>query len=205
MADVTLYTVYPSIYGRAVLIALEEKGVAYDVEIVDTSSTAHRARHPFAKIPVLEHTRDGAVVTIFESLAVARYVDEAFDGPALQPTGAAERAHADQWIEVVKSYAFPAIVTGIVKPLLAGEEPANETVGAAHHVLAPLDAALATDSWLGGTAPGLADCFALPVVEGLVFFEQLAGLLAGYPALSDWLERMEARPSVAGTLGPRYE
>ena len=122
VTELRLYTTYPSAFGRVALIVLEEKGLVYDVEVVDAASRDHRRRHPFGKIPVLEHDRQGETLTIFESTAVARYVDEMFEGPMLQPSSGFERAQCDQWIEIAKGYAFPALMGGIVKPLMKGVE-----------------------------------------------------------------------------------
>ncbi len=57
------------------------------------------ARQPFAKVPAFEH--DG--FRIYETSAIMRYVDEAFDGPALQPADAKGRAIMEQAISVIDS------------------------------------------------------------------------------------------------------
>ena len=77
-----------SVYVRAVRLALEEKGVPYEIVPVDIFAAGgpppeHRARHPFGKIPAFEH----AGFRLYEAGAITRYVDEAFPGPRLQPEG----------------------------------------------------------------------------------------------------------------------
>ena len=94
MADVILHGVAPSTYTRTARLTCEGKGVSYQLEPVEFGSARHLALHPFGKIPILEH----GSTRIFETLAIARYVDEAFKGPALQPADAKGRALMTQWI-----------------------------------------------------------------------------------------------------------
>jgi hypothetical protein len=75
-----------SVYVRAVRLALEEKGVAYelvpvDIFAVDGPPSEHLTRHPFGKIPAFEHTG----FCLYEAGAIIRYIDGAFAGPPLQP------------------------------------------------------------------------------------------------------------------------
>ena len=86
MPNPTLYGAAYSVYVRAVRMALAEKGVAYTLVPVDVfapggPSAEYLARQPFGKIPAFEH--DG--FRLYEAGAITRYVDEAFDGPPLQP------------------------------------------------------------------------------------------------------------------------
>jgi glutathione S-transferase len=94
MSEVILHGVAPSSYVRTCRMALDEKGVAYTHDPVMPQTPEQLARHPWGKIPALSH----GGVTLFESLAITRYVDEAFEGPALQPADPADRAQMDQWI-----------------------------------------------------------------------------------------------------------
>lgn len=69
------YTVYVS----AVRLALEEKGVQYELLPLYIFSSSgvppeHKARHPFGKIPAFEH----AGFRLYEAGAITRYVDEVF-------------------------------------------------------------------------------------------------------------------------------
>lgn len=91
MADPVLYGPNYSTYTRAARLALEEKGVAYDLEEVDFLKgmpPEQLARHPFAKVPAFEH--DG--LALYEVCAITRYVDETFAGPALQSSDVRQRA-----------------------------------------------------------------------------------------------------------------
>src|SRR5262244_2064840 len=68
-----------SVYVRTVRLALEEKGIAYelvpvDIFVPDGPPPEHMMRHPFGKIPAFEH----AGFRLYEAGAITRYIDEAF-------------------------------------------------------------------------------------------------------------------------------
>ena len=88
MADIIIYGAAMSTYVRTARMACEEKGVVYDLLEVDHLSDEYREVHPFAKMPAMRH---GDFV-LYETDAIARYVDEAFEGPPLQPADVRARA-----------------------------------------------------------------------------------------------------------------
>lgn len=103
-----------SVYVRAVQLALEEKGVRYELVPIDIFATGggppeHAARHPFGKIPAFEH----AGFSLYEAGAITRYVDEVFPGPSLQPDDACARARTNQIISILDSYAYRTLVWDI--------------------------------------------------------------------------------------------
>jgi glutathione S-transferase len=103
-----------SVYVRAVRLALEEKGVPYELVPVDIFAPGgpppeHRVGHPFGKIPALEH----AGFRLYEAGAITRYVDEAFPGPRLQPEEPRSRARMNQIIGILDSYAYRTLVWDI--------------------------------------------------------------------------------------------
>ena len=64
MPDFIIHSIPGSPFGRAVLAALHEKGVPYRFSMVTPGalrSPEHLARHPFGRVPVLEH--DGFAFT----------------------------------------------------------------------------------------------------------------------------------------------
>ncbi len=78
--------------------ALEEAGQDYEVVRMTTEegkSPEHRARHPLAKVPVLD---DGAGF-VFESGAIAMHVADLFpDAGLIPPPGSHDRALVYQWV-----------------------------------------------------------------------------------------------------------
>src|SRR5260370_9148962 len=86
MGEPVLYGAAYSVYVRAVRLVLAEKCVAYRLEEVDVFGpegvpAAHRARHPFGRIPAFEH--DG--FRLSETGAISRHVHQALAGPPFQP------------------------------------------------------------------------------------------------------------------------
>ena len=83
MTDVVVLGFPRSTYVHIVRLVLTHKGVPYtfrDLE-PEMGSPAHLALHPFDRVPILQH----GDFTLYETSAIAVYVDEAFEGPALQP------------------------------------------------------------------------------------------------------------------------
>ena len=113
MAKPVLHGPGYSTYVRTARLALEEKGVEYDLNeinfIADGIPDDQLARHPFGKVPALSHDD----FEVYEPVAIARYIDEAFDGPALQPSGAADRARMTQVCAILDSYTYPTAITGV--------------------------------------------------------------------------------------------
>jgi glutathione S-transferase len=68
----------------AVRIAATEKGVPYKFTPLRPNTPEVGAIHPFSKIPVMRH----GDFELFESKAIATYIDRAFDGPPLIPADA---------------------------------------------------------------------------------------------------------------------
>jgi glutathione S-transferase len=72
----------------------------------EMGSATHLALHPFDRVPILQH----GDFTLYETSAIATYVDEAFEGPALQPKDVRGRARMNQWISSVNSYYYPYMI-----------------------------------------------------------------------------------------------
>ncbi|MGH7881209.1 MAG: SRPBCC domain-containing protein, partial [Candidatus Binataceae bacterium] len=83
-----------SSFVRIVRIACHEKGVAYRLTPARPHSPEVNAIHPLGKIPVMLHGR----CQLFESKAIATYIDRAFPGPKLFPDDAVSCAQIEQWV-----------------------------------------------------------------------------------------------------------
>jgi glutathione S-transferase len=90
-----------SVYTRIARMALEIKSVKYTRVEVDPFQEhvpdQYRAMHPFGRVPTLVH--DDFI--LYETSAITRYIDDSFDGPALQPDSRRERARMSQIISVI--------------------------------------------------------------------------------------------------------
>lgn len=206
--SVTVYGAAYSTYTRTALLALQEKGVPYALEMVDVFQPVpdtHKQRHPWGKIPVLEH--DG--FQVYETTAIGRYVDEAFPGTPLQPATARDRARMEQARGIIDSYGYAAIVIALfvqraVNPKFG--QPSDEAKIAAalpeaERALDALADVQGGEGWLAGTY-SLADLHFAPVCTYLRMTPEGAKMLAERPSLVAWWEMMAARPSMAATKSP---
>ncbi|WP_299816983.1 glutathione S-transferase family protein [uncultured Roseibium sp.] len=198
-----------SVYVRAVRLALEEKGVAYVLHPVDVFGPegpppGYLDLHPFGRIPALK--QDG--FTLYETTAILRYVDEAFDGPPLQPETPVERARMTQIQSILDAYAYRTLVWEIyvervVKPREGGapdEVRISSALGPARRIVSALEALASPGPFLLGDHPTLADCHAAPMLDLFQKAEEGAMLLKAAPRLTAWLERVRARDSFQAVM-----
>lgn len=168
----------------------------------------HLLRHPFGRIPVLDD--DG--LSIFETTAITRYVDERYDGPALQPIEATARARMNQVIAVLDSYAYPPMVWGVFVQRLRlpqQSQPADESriaksILEATTVLHFLEGLAPATAFIAGGELTLADLHAYPMLCYLALTPEGDSLLRRHARLDAWLGRMRERASVQRTVSP-YE
>jgi glutathione S-transferase len=206
MAELEIIGVAQSNYVWVVRIAATEKGVPYKFTPVRPHTPEVDAIHPFGKIPAMRH----GDVKLFESKAIATYIDRAFQGPALMPADAKGYAQAEQWISCVNtiidptcvrqyivSYVFPGTPDGSPnRPKIDAALPAMEKQ------LAVLDKALAKTGHLVGDKLTLADINLFPIAFYLQRFPESKAMVQGQKHLVGFIERMLARPSVKATTPP---
>ena len=200
---ITLYEHPLSPYAQKVKIALREKGLLFDVALpgglgAGGAAGDFIAASPRAEVPALV---DGDV-RIFESTIILEYIEDKWPTPALLPAGPAERARVRMLEEVLDTH-FEAInwAMGEINWFRRAEgdlaaalkaRAAEQTRG----FYAWLGRALGDRDWFNGAAFGWGDLSVVPYVNGA------AGV--GHPPerdtpLSAWLDRVNARDSVAKT------
>ncbi|RWP43906.1 MAG: glutathione S-transferase family protein [Mesorhizobium sp.] len=204
MSRPVVYGADYSVYVRIVRLALEEKGIGYELVPVDVFAADgipgwYFDHQPFGRIPAFEH--DG--FRLHETSAIARYVDEAFDGPALQPVEARSRARMNQIIAMLDAYAYRAMVWDVAVERLEKTTPdealiANGLLQAAT-VLRALTSLKAAGPWLLGEQMTLADLHAAPIIGYFVKVTEGQNLLAEFPDIRAWWARIAGRESFAKT------
>jgi glutathione S-transferase len=205
----TLFGLERSVYTRIARLVLEEKGVTYSLQEVDIFGPHgvpqdHLLRHPFGRIPVLQHGE----LSLYETSAITRYVDEAFFGPKLQPSEALDRARMNQVISLLDSYAYRPMVWGVFVqrvriPMNGGT--ANETeiansLQAAATCLMALNGMLKSSPFLAGEQLSLADLHAFPMLRYYCLAPEGKASLKSHMALLRWYETMLLRESVQDTI-----
>lgn len=202
-----------STYVRTARLALEEKGVAYRIETVNTlkgeaQQPDHLARHPFGKVPAFEH--DG--FALYETSAIARYIDEAFPGPALQPSDPRRRARMNQIVAIVDAYLYgpligKVVIQRLVVPLMGGvpdETAVSEAMPQVRMTIGALEDLAGDDlagggPFLVGSEPTLADLYLVPIFAYADQTPEGGRILADAPRLARWWRQIADRPSVQAT------
>lgn len=212
MSEIVVYGIPGSPYLRAVLLALHEKQAPYRLAALGPStfearSPGHLERHPFGRIPFLEHGE----FRLYETQAILRYLDAVLPGPALQPVEPPLAARMNQIAGIVDCYVFPYISVGISAERLMSQRfwnrPANEeniarALPQARICVAELQRLKGGAEFLAGPAVSLADLMAAPHL--LFFADTPEGqeVLAG-TALAPWLDAMRSRGSMRATEAGR--
>ncbi|RWF49617.1 MAG: glutathione S-transferase family protein [Mesorhizobium sp.] len=204
MTKPILYGADYSVYVRIARMALEEKGIDYELVPLDVFATDgipawYLEHHPFGRIPAFEH--DG--FRLFETNAIARYVDEAFEGPALQPADARGRARMGQMTGMLDAYGYRSMVWDVAVERLEKEAPDEALIAdglrQAETVLGVLTSLKAQEPWLLGDQLTLADLHAAPMIGYFVKVIEGRDLLARFALVQEWYARVAARPSFAHT------
>ena len=198
MADVRFLSMPDSAYLWTAMHIADEKGISYEFVPLTYRSPEHLKLHPFGKMPVLQHGTN----FIYETLAIAHYLDTAFAGPRLQPPQPLAQARVLQWVSIINAYVFPTMnrftKERLVKPAMGFEVDREFVANAKEPLFLQLqliDEAVAKGGYLVGKTPTIADSFLLP---HLLFFTRTPEgkvLITKTPAAAAWLKRMMERPS----------
>jgi glutathione S-transferase len=195
-----------SVYNRIARLVLLLKGVEHEtieVDPFDELSEDYLRLHPFRRVPVLAH----GGFTLFETSAITRYVDRAFEGRPLQPESPAAVARMDQVIAVVDAYGYWPMVRqvsshGFFRPLFgdpSDPDEVGEGLAASSRVLSYLEGVAEEGEVLTGRDLTLADCHLGPMVDYFVRVEEGKRALACHPALHRWWERVSVLEAMKAT------
>src|SRR5215475_12267237 len=125
---IDLYGYKYSVYAWIARFTLHEKGINYNwIEVNPFSGNvdpSYLRKHPFCRVPTLVHGN----FVLYETGAITRYVDEAFEGPKLQPDGLKERARANQVMSIVDSYTYWPFVRQVFVHGVMGPRPAERSI-----------------------------------------------------------------------------
>lgn len=207
MDTFVVHSVPGSTYGRAVLVALEEKGARYRVSAVPPGTLnagEHLMRHPFGRVPVLDHGQ----FRLYECQAILRYIDRVCPAPALTPVNVQDAGRMDQLLNINDWYLFQGVVSvigfqRIVGPKLLGLTTDEAAVSAAlpkgEVVFAQLASQLGDKPYFVGPSLTLADILLSAQLDFLTAAPEWEILAAPHENLRTWLQRMNSRPSMSAT------
>jgi glutathione S-transferase len=211
MAPFIIYAIPGSPFARSVAATLEEKGAGWELAKLAPGTLRqpeHLARHPFGRMPVVEH--DG--FSLYETQAILRYVDRVLPDPVLTPADRQAAARMDQVMNINDWYLFHGcanviVFQRVIGPTLLGRTPDEaaiaEAMPRADTVFAELSRLLGQQRYFAGNALSLADLHVAPQVDLLAATPEWPALTAGRDNLPAWLARLNERHSMQRTTWTR--
>ena len=212
MADIELHGPANSSFVCAARVALEEKGVLYT--LIEPDILRHRGfrladllRYLAAQQPRLV---EGGFA-LFDCESILRYVDEAYQGPALQPADPKTRAMMVEIQGVIRDYLHsPAIGRIATQRLFAPFLGSPTDIRIVEEAVQPMTDALAAIEQLSlaahdgekselliGPQVTLADIALMPIVAYLTMTPEGQKAVAASRRLSRWWLSVSRRPSLA--------
>ena len=190
-----------SVYVQAIRLVLLEKGVSYKLvhaNPFDPMEEDERIleNNPFRLIPIFD---DGRVL-LYESDAIARYVDEAYPGKNLLPTGLEERARANQILSILHSVAYPLWVRTLYierisnpnRGLPTNEDAVSSALPKSRTAFDEISRFLSESGgpYLLGDEVTLPDLFCCPMLACLIEVSEGKTWIDENPDISGWWTRM---------------
>jgi len=205
MPELEIIGVPFSNYVRSVRMLCEEKGVAYTL----TPSRPHAPEvtciHPAGQVPCMRH----GDVELFESKAIATYIDKAFPGPKFIPDDALGAAIVEQWVSygnakvdrwIMREFVVPSVFFDKSKgPDTAKIESAVPEIDKCAKAL---DEALSKSPYLAGSRLSYADMHVLPMLVAARGFPVTESVLSKYKYLSAYIDKLVELPSYKNTAPP---
>ncbi len=195
-----------STYTRVVCMVCEEKGIDYLLTETPLGAPQLLAIHPLGKMPVLRHGN----VELFESSAIATYLDRSFPGTNLFPPDPYQAALVEQWVSLVntvmdrtmiRTYLFAYIAARI-----GGGKPDRQAIDAVlpevRAQVGILDKAVAKTGHLVGDRFTFADINLMPMLHRLGQAPEGARALLEAKHLAAYYRAHAARPSFTRTDPP---
>ncbi len=196
-------------FVRTARMAAREKGVAYELIEINPRTDAARALHPGGMVPSMKHGDR----TLFESRAITRYIDEAFDGPPLMPRDPWAAAQAEQWLAYIATSVDKAVIRELIYahffPATPDKSPDRAIIDRAakriERQFNALNNAVEQTGFLTGDFFGLADIYAMPILGQSRATPEGKEAMAKAPSLLAYYEKHKTRPSFAETAPPRWK
>jgi glutathione S-transferase len=195
-----------STYTRVVCMVCLEKGIDYVLTETPLGAPQLLAIHPLGKMPCFRH----GDVELFESSAIATYLDRSFPGQSLFPPDPYQAALVEQWVSIVntvmdrtmiRTYLFAYIAARI-----GGREPDRQAIDAVlpevRMQVGILDKAVAGTGHLVGDRFTFADINLMPMLHRLSQAPEGARALLKATHLAAYYRAHAARPSFARTDPP---
>jgi glutathione S-transferase len=206
MAKPEIFGSARSTYTWAVRMVCEEKGIDYVLTEMPLGAPELSAIHPLGKMPVLRHGE----LELFESRAIAGWLDRSFPGPSLFPSDPRLAALTEQWVSLVNTVIDRTLIRTYLYAYIAAKisggapdrKAIDDVLPALRQQLGVLDRAVATSGFLVDDLFTFADINLLPILYRLRQAPEGAEALAAATDLAKYYERHSARPSFVRTMPP---
>ena len=206
MPELEIIGVPLSNYVRSLRMMCEEKGVPYRINPALPHSPDVNAIHPAGQIPCMRH----GDVKLFESKAIANYIDKMFSGPNLFPDNPIEAAKVEQWVSYCNVKVDRWLIREFVVPSVLFDKtkgPDTAKIAAAlpeiEKCAKVLDEAVAATGYLVGNRLTYADCNVFPMLATALNFPQGKDIINRYKDLSAYIAKLSERSSYKKSLGER--
>ena len=195
-----------STYTRVACMVCEEKGIEYVLTETPLHAPELLAIHPFGKMPVLRH----GDVELFESKAIATYLDKSFPAPFVFPSDPRLAALTEQWVSLVNTVIDRTLVRtylfAYIAPKTADGTPDRDAIAAVmpavREQIEVLDKAVAKTGHLVGDQFTFADINLLPILHRVRQAPEGARAVAKATNLARYYDRHAERPSFKKTDPP---
>jgi glutathione S-transferase len=205
MVELEIMGVPFSNYVWTVRMLCEAKGVAYQLTPSRPHSPEVEAIHPAGQIPVMRH----GDVTLFESKAIATYIDRSFPGERFIPDDTLESAQVEQWVSygnvkvdrwIMREFVVPSVFFDKAKG------PDTARIAAAlpeiDKCCKALDDGVAQTGHLVGSRLTYADMNVAPMLSILLNLPAGKDIVTKYGSLSAYVARLADLPSFKSAAPP---
>ena len=186
-------------------IVLREKNIDFEFRHItpDNRPDWFLAISPHKKVPVL---RVDDKVSLFESNAIAEYLEETTPAPRLHPADPVARAINRAWNDYVPTFA--QIMTG--RAYAVSEADYTKSVEQIPAAFARLEEALTKQNsgpFFNGKDYSLVDASYAPFLQRYFYLERIKplALIDKYPRLKAWAEALVTRPSTHSFPPEKFE
>ena len=205
LKDIVLYGFDGSTYVRTVRMLLAEKGAKYhqvsvNVLTGEPRQPEHLERHPFGKVPVLDH--DG--MRILETTAIMCYLNDVLHGQSFIPGNAKDRARMDMAIGLFNAYGYGSLI-GVAGYHLFADFMGNPdasflqtSIEQARKILTEIMKIRGDSEWIAGDKPTLADFFLAPACFYVSLVDDAAKVF-DVDGFQPWWDRMQQLQSYRST------
>lgn len=199
-----------STYCHKVMIAFNEKGIAYEPHVVDLMSAEGRAAfekiYPFGKVPFFKPSEDWQVP---ESTSIIEYLEDKFPNtPRLIPAGGGDAARQVRFMDRMADFYLNDPIGELLFQDLGFRAKDNDKAARARKHVGTMfeyfEKRLAKQPWLCGESFTMADCAAIPAL----FYAQTVMPFDAHSNIVAYWQRALKRPSYAkvkAELDPNWQ